>query len=970
MRWDRTRRRVRVVIGALAALVAIYRRDRNLSRILSGIWRVTLSEGPSGIRARLIGLTQPKAAASSVKYTLRNYGAWAERFDSLSDAQVEAARSHLATLRLPEILILLIVTPEAVAAADQILASWRSSIHAGWHAGLVVPPGLAAPDRAALAALSAAEPRLALLSTPEEIDRLSRQHAQVLLCFGAVLLNSLSAYMFAEAALRTGAAILYADSDRIDEAGRRSDPDFKPNVSPDYIARYNYIGDCLCVSCPGGVAWDEPGALLGPTLAEYDRLVAGLVRGREAEHLPFVLSHGLARQPRSPHDPGPDVPDRGPSVAIIIPTRDGLDHLRRCLDSILQKTSYDLDLVEILIVDNDSRDGETRDYLEALARRPGIRVLPYPLPFNFAAINNMAAAATRQEILVLLNDDTEVRDPAWLGKLVAHARRPEIGAVGAKLLFRDGTIQHGGCALGSGWGTLQHLLLGVPAGEVAGTDHTREMSVVTGACLAVRRSVFERVGGLDPVLRVAWNDVVFCLACLEAGYRNIYVADPLLFHDESRSRGRETTPEKLGRFFDEANYTRRRFPAWFLDDPSYNPNRSVDGTGQLAQPPRVRRPWQRRPDRPARILMLSKVHRLGFGVPLVIQQQAAELKARGHEVLIGGPASEGDLDYPGCERVVLETAKEAAAFAFDADISLVVSHTPPFFKLPVMIGPHIRVLAYDYGEPSPDFFGEPTRSYLREVEHQKGFAAPLAAAVATISQAVKDEGLNEEAIVVGLANSHLAAWSEALVPARRETRRRLGWEGRFVVLTVCRFGRTERSYKGLDQLARIMAAFPYLHPDRAATVTWALAGAGSAEDVAEAEALGFTVFPNVSDGELAGLYGAADAYASFSRWEGYNLGIGQALAMGLPTIASDIPAHREFPIVTTASVLAACRWLAGQATAQLAEGPDRTAHLVPWKRSVSHFADLVEGLLARPDRGLPRFGVPVPQAPQRDRDRI
>jgi glycosyltransferase involved in cell wall biosynthesis len=351
------------------------------------------------------------------------------------------------------------------------------------------------------------------------------------------------------------------------------------------------------------------------------------------------------------------------------------------------------------------------------------------------------------------------------------------------------------------------------------------------------------------------------------------------------------------------------------------------------------------------------VYKIGFGVPLVIQQQVKKLTALGYEIIIGGPKAEKEFAFPGCERMELGSAKEAAIFAFERGVSLIISHTPPYFEIPVFIGEHIPVLAYDYGEPSAAFFPEPVRTHLFNVAKQKRSAAALTTAIATISQAVKDETLNKDAIVVGLANSHLPAWSEAFRPRRNGIREQLGWDNRFVILTVCRFSENERAYKGLDKIALILRKFPFLYPDRSRDVVWALAGAGSSSDVEQVEALGFTVFPNVSDEMLIDLYTAADAYMGFSLWEGYNLGVSQALAMGLPTAASDIPAHREFPIFTSNSTLCVCNWLADEVVARTAATGDRRAIVYDWEKSTARFSQVVEQVLRRAATQRPRFGA-------------
>ena len=971
MRLVRTRRRIRVLGKGLATLVAIYERDRNLRQIVGNVWFVATREGLIGVRHWLIRSAPPEILAIDASQletaqpepdsqpaidTKRLYTDWLARFDPLREREVQAARRHLATLDLPDLLILAVITPGSLSSAGRMVASWQESIHRGWHAAIVVPSDLPSPGMEAIRAAAASDPRISIVTTTDEIEAARARFDYTLLCFGGVLLNNLSAYVFLEAAIRTGAEIVYSDHDRVDETGQRADPAFKPQFSPEYLARYNYIGNCLLLSRSVAFTLEEAGSLLRLSPTAFDTLVSRLVLQRRVEHSPFTLFHALDAQPHLPHDL-PVYADTGPSVAIIIPTRDGLGHLKPCIESILSKTSYDLSRVDIVIIDNNSVEPETHEYLDSIAAQPNLCIVKYPGKFNFAEINNVGARATTRDILVFLNNDTTVHDPAWLSKMVWYSKQDGVGMVGGKLLFPNGTIQHGGCVAGASLGTVQHLLSYALPADVAATDHTREMSVVTGACVAVRRTVFHQVGGFDPILQITWNDVKTCLECLSAGLRNIYVADPLMIHDESKTRGHDNTRERYVRYFSEGDYTRRRFRSYFYDDPSYNPNLSLEKASNLAEPPRVRRPWSRPADRPIRILLLSVVYRIGFGVPVVILQHVKKLTGLGYDVIIGGPMGENEFSFPGCERVVLGSIKEAAVYAFAHDVALIISHTPPFFEVPILIGAHIPVLAYDYGEPSAEFFPEPTRSYLLEVGYQKRAAAALTTTIATISQSVKDETLNKDALVVGLANSHLPAWSESLRPARDRFRHEQGWSDGFVVLTVCRFYVNERAYKGLDKIASILREFPYLHPEHAKPLIWALAGAGSPDDVEQAEQMGFTVFPNVSDEILADLYKAADAYMGFSKWEGYNLGISQALAMGLPTLGSDIPAHREFPIATTNSTLAACEWLANAVALRTAGGPDRRAIVYEWERSTTEFVKVVEDMLQRSALQQPRLGA-------------
>jgi GT2 family glycosyltransferase len=286
------------------------------------------------------------------------------------------------------------------------------------------------------------------------------------------------------------------------------------------------------------------------------------------------------------------VPDPAPLVTLIIPTRDGRALLQQCIES-LKKTSYHP--FEILVVDNQSRDRDALHYFDELESRGIGRVLKYDRPFNYSAINNFAVQHARGSVVGLLNNDVEVIDPGWLTEMVAQAIRPQVGAVGAKLYYADGTLQHAGVVTGLG-GVAGHShkhLFRDASGYFWRVHLPQNLSAVTGACLSIRREVYLQIGGLDEEnLRVAFNDVDFCLRLEEAGYRNVWTPYAELFHHESKSRGIEDTPEKQARFKSEIDYMKARWGSRLLEDPHYSPNLTLDAENfALAWPPRARRPW-------------------------------------------------------------------------------------------------------------------------------------------------------------------------------------------------------------------------------------------------------------------------------------------------------------------------------------------------------------------------------------------
>ena len=280
-------------------------------------------------------------------------------------------------------------------------------------------------------------------------------------------------------------------------------------------------------------------------------------------------------------------------MTIIIATRDRVDLLERCIGTLLETTRYAP--FEVLVVDNESSDPSTLAYLARQEGEGRIRVVRWNGAFNFSAINNFAVSQARGSVLALLNNDTAVPTPDWLDELVSHALRDGVGAVGAKLLYPDGKVQHAGIVTGL-YGLAGHVFRGLDGsarGPHCRAQLVRTVTAITAACLVVRRDLWERVGGLDADnLPVAFNDVDFCLRLREAGLRNIFTPYAHLLHHEYATRGADDTAEKRHRFERETAYMLRRWQGK-LDDPYYNPNLSLrSDTAQLAWPPRAPRPWR------------------------------------------------------------------------------------------------------------------------------------------------------------------------------------------------------------------------------------------------------------------------------------------------------------------------------------------------------------------------------------------
>jgi GT2 family glycosyltransferase len=284
------------------------------------------------------------------------------------------------------------------------------------------------------------------------------------------------------------------------------------------------------------------------------------------------------------------VPTPPPLATIIIPTRNAHELVKTCVESIRAKTDYPN--YEILLIDNGSDVPEALAYFQKL-KNSGVRVLRDDRPFNYSALNNGAVADARGEVVVLMNNDIEVISPDWLSEMVSHACRHSVGAVGAKLLYPSDRVQHAGVVIGIG-GCAGHVHKGLPAahwGYFSRACVTQNFSAVTGACLAVRREHYLAVGGLNETdLKVAFNDIDFCLRLSERGLKTVFTPRALLYHHESATRGYEDNPEKIARFEREVAFFRDRWRALLYADPFYSPNLTLAHENMgLAYPPRVSR---------------------------------------------------------------------------------------------------------------------------------------------------------------------------------------------------------------------------------------------------------------------------------------------------------------------------------------------------------------------------------------------
>ncbi len=396
---------------------------------------------------------------------------------------------------------------------------------------------------------------------------------------------------------------VYSDEDHIDSAGRRRDPHFKPDWSPELLLSGNYLGRLtmfrvamlrtaggFCTDCEGVEEWDlvlrlaRAGARARrlPKCLYHGRRTAPSVAPERIERLlqahceQLGLTNVAARVTGSPRVTW-DVPG-APTVSVIIPNRNAGAVLEQCLRGFREVTRYPH--LELVIVDNGSTDPDVHALYRALEREGRARIVPFDRPFNFSAACNVGAAAASGELLLFLNNDIEMIEPDWLDELVRWAQRPDIGIVGAKLLYPDGLIQHAGVVFGVG--LVGHIFARAPEGTTGlfgSTESYRNYLAVTGACQMMRRDVFRRLGGYDERFRLSFSDVVLCMEAWKAGYRVVYTPYARLIHHESHTRQREDSVEDMELL---ARYLRT---TGFLQDPYFHPELDPKSPTPAVRPP-------------------------------------------------------------------------------------------------------------------------------------------------------------------------------------------------------------------------------------------------------------------------------------------------------------------------------------------------------------------------------------------------
>lgn len=597
---------------------------------------------------RRVFSTMIKEVLEEQYLTAYEYDQWVAANDTLTDADRAGIAAHIARMIAPPtISVIMPAYNSDERFLREAIASVRGQLYPHWELCVADDASPAPHVWAVLQEAAAQDSRIKATRRAENGHISAASNTALTLATGAFvalmdhddLLAPHALYeMAAELEAHPDADMLFSDEDKVDAAGRRGEPYFKPGWNPELMLGQNVVKHLVVVRRS---LMEKVGGLRGGFEGSQDwdlvLRVSEATTPARIRHIPAILYHwrqqeGLAsfstaqlercqdaaRRAVLEHlertgSPGAEIeilpkgglmsvkrllPQPAPLVSVIVPTRDRAELLAQCAEGVLNGTDYRN--LELLIVDNDSVEPATHALFEKLKADSRVRIVPAPGPFNYSRINNQAVREAGGEILLLLNNDVVMTDRAWLSELVSQAARPEVGAVGALLFYGDGRVQHGGVILGVGGDppVAGHLYAGARTVMRSYFGHlrlARNVSAVTAACLAMRKTVFDEVGGFDEEnLAVAFNDVDLCLKIRAAGCQVVWTPRAAMTHLESASRGADTHGAASKRFGREIAHMRARWGEVLDNDPYYGPNfdpAHVDY--RLASPPRRVKPWLR-----------------------------------------------------------------------------------------------------------------------------------------------------------------------------------------------------------------------------------------------------------------------------------------------------------------------------------------------------------------------------------------
>jgi GT2 family glycosyltransferase len=565
-----------------------------------------------------------------------SYEDWIRNYDTLRFGDYSRIRKQIETYRIkPRFSILMVVSVPASEYLRAAIKSVRVQLYPHWKLWIIADESL--PEKTRHIIERAERDRRIEVRRRKRAEVADALNEALFLTEGEFVLTLGSEDKLAPTALylvtsainnQREAHLIYSDEDMLDSAGYRTEPHFKSDwnwpllLGQDFVSQLTVFRADLAKSLgfrPGlGGAHD------------YDLLLrfAEKLEPHQIHHLPYVLYHRrtVTQSVEASLDAGAMkaveqhlkrqgveaqvtytsnklsrrvrylLRDVQPTVSIIVPTRDRVELLQPCVESILEKTAYSS--FELILIDNGSRASATLDYLASISGEPRVRVFRQDEEFNYSRLSNCGVRSSNAEFILLMNNDVNVIKPGWLEEMVSHGIQPGVGAVGARLLYPDNRVQQAGVILEAGvHGVAEVAHRGLARGDpgyFCRAILAQELSAVGAACMLVRREVYLEVGGFDEEhLKVAFNDIDFCLKLRARGYRIIFAPEAELYHHEHASRGTEYTETNEQRFNREIDFMKEKWKDALLVDRYYNPNLSLgNALFTLAFPPRVSKPWQ------------------------------------------------------------------------------------------------------------------------------------------------------------------------------------------------------------------------------------------------------------------------------------------------------------------------------------------------------------------------------------------
>lgn len=626
----------------LRLIPTIIKRGGGIRRSLKKAHSIWKDHGTAGVIARLRWLNRPENLASAGQETREvldrhDYALWVKYYDTIdASARARMTEEIAGWNDSPLISIIMPVYNPPLDLLREAINSVKDQLYPNWQLCIADDASTDPKVLDYLKSLPAEDGRIEVVFRPENghISRASNSALEIArgqyiaLMDNDDLLPEHALYWVARTIIENPkAGLIYSDEDKIDTLGHRSSPYFKSDWNEYLFRSQNMI-------CHLGVYRRDLVNEVGQFRVgfegaqDYDlalRCIEKLNRN-EIIHIPRVLYHWrmhsgstamagdekpyaalagvkaidqhLQRKgdigttellPMGMYRVHYKLPEMLPMVSLIIPTRNAYTLVKQCIDSIRSLTTYSN--YEIILIDNGSDDPTSLAYFAEIDKQPNVKVIRDDGPFNYSALNNGAVRVANGELIGLINNDIEVISPDWLNEMVSIALQPYVGAVGARLWYPDDRLQHGGVIVGVG-GVAGHSHKYLPKGDYGyfcRAGLIQEFSAVTAACLIVRKGIFDQVSGLDEKnLKIAFNDVDFCLRLQEAGYINVWTPHAELYHHESATRGLEDTPQKKERFSNEVMYIKSRWPNIEIDY-AYNPNLTLDHEDfGLAWPPRTK----------------------------------------------------------------------------------------------------------------------------------------------------------------------------------------------------------------------------------------------------------------------------------------------------------------------------------------------------------------------------------------------